>query len=740
MMFYFMSVSRGLALNIIPLIICFIAVQLGIPSAQAQPKQSETPAGKPLKLPWQEEPLLPLQPIKKRSKESQKQIDATAWYMTGQLLQGRNDFRGALAAYKKSIQIDPNMVAAYQAVVPLAFSLNLTPEGIKYAEIAVKLDPHDYRLLRQLGIFMLSKRNIPEAIKYLSQAVKSKNLDKHSVVHILLQRDLAVIYKTIGKKKEAADAYTVIFDALKDPAKYHLDIRARSIMDADTRTSFQTVGEAFLADKRYVLATAAFEEAAKAPRGKPALLSYNLAQVYHATGKHIKGLGELQKYFNAKLATKGKGAYQLLADILKSLGKEKELLAKVESLSKTDSQNVPLQFYLAKLYIDQNRLDDAEKIYLKVLPRSKNADGYLGLVKIYRQQKNAEKLLLALENVTLNTTDTTERDKELVLISKQKELVEKLIALGEKWSAGDEPQLKFAQAYLLAKITAEAEITEPTVKFYRYALKARPGQASTLYDELGGYLLISQKYDEAAKVFREAINTPAIAGSKPNFLFRISQAYEFGGQTKEALEAIREARKIIPTVSLLHYQEAWIYYHSRQYDKAIKMFEEVINKYPTSTTIVRRCRSSLSNLYVQKGEIKKGMVILEKVYQDDPEDIGVNNDLGYLYADNDMHLEKAEAMIRKALNADPTNAAYLDSIAWVLYKRGKYQEALTYMKKAVLKPTGGDATLFEHLGDIQSKLNNKEEAKKAYQQALKDAKKTKPIDEKQIKKLEQKLK
>ena len=105
------------------------------------------------------------------------------------------------------------------------------------------------------------------------------------------------------------------------------------------------------------------------------------------------------------------------------------------------------------------------------------------------------------------------------------------------------------------------------------------------------------------------------------------------------------------------------------------MFEEVIAKHSQNPSILRRCRSSLSNLYVQQGDLKKGEEILEQVYKETPDDPGVNNDLGYLYADHGKNLEKAEAMIRKALKAEPDNAAYLDSMGWVLYKRGKYQEA-----------------------------------------------------------------
>ncbi len=736
------SVFRGYPLLLTSLLVSLFVGLQGFSSAHAQQKQPAKVKGKSIQLPWQEEPLLPHQPIKQRSPKDQRKLDASAWYMTGQLLQGRNDFNGALQAYKNAVRIDPDSIAIYRAIIPLAFSLNLQNDAIHYAKRAVILDPNDHRLAHQLGVFMYSIRQVPEAIKLLTQAVNSKRLNKHSVDNVLLQRDLATIYKVTGDKKKAADAFEIVFDALVNPEKYNLNLRARGILNADPRTSFQVVGESFQEDKRYALAIKAFEQAVKAPRGNPALLSYNLAQVYQATGKSKKALDEIEKYFAAKLTAKGKSPYELYATILKSLKQEQGLLKKIESLAKANPENGPIRYYLAERYLEKKKIELAEKTYREALILSKDAEGYLGLVKIYRLQKQPKKLLLALENVGQITTQTAEINKEIKLISQQKELVHQLVALGEKWAAGDEPKIRYAHAYMLAKIAAEAEQTKPTIKFYRLALQARPAQATTIYDELGGYLLISQKYDEAAKVFREALNTPAIAGSKPNFLFRISQAYEFGGKTKKALEAIREARKIIPTIALLHYQEGWIFYHSKQNDKAITTFEEVINKFPQSQnqSIVRRCRSLLSNLYVQAGNFKKGEEVLEKVYQETPNDPGVNNDLGYLYADHGKNLEKAEAMIRKALKAEPENAAFLDSMGWVLYKREKYKEALPYIQKAVKKTTGGDSTLWEHLGDIYIKLKQKKQATDAYKKSLEEAKKSKPINPKRIKKIEAKLK
>jgi len=96
-------------------------------------------------------------------------------------------------------------------------------------------------------------------------------------------------------------------------------------------------------------------------------------------------------------------------------------------------------------------------------------------------------------------------------------------------------------------------------------------------------------------------------------------------------------------------------------------------------------------------------------------------------------------MIRIAIKAEPENAAYLDSMGWVLFKLGKFKEAVPHLEKAVSLPGGGDATIWDHLGDCYDRVGQLEKAKDAWQKALDDAKKQKKPDEKIIKLIEEKL-
>jgi tetratricopeptide (TPR) repeat protein len=185
---------------------------------------------------------------------------------------------------------------------------------------------------------------------------------------------------------------------------------------------------------------------------------------------------------------------------------------------------------------------------------------------------------------------------------------------------------------------------------------------------------------------------------------------------------------------------AGIYIISENWDNAAEQYQAVLEITDLPPESRRLARMGLSNVWTQSGEIQKGEAILEEVYREIPDDPGVNNDLGYLYADQGKNLEQAEKMIRLAVDADGDNPAYLDSLAWVLFKQGKFEQALEFQKKANDVPDHEDSTLLEHQGDIHQALKQNSDARTLWQQALDVERKDKRPDKKVVERLEDKLK
>jgi Flp pilus assembly protein TadD len=92
------------------------------------------------------------------------------------------------------------------------------------------------------------------------------------------------------------------------------------------------------------------------------------------------------------------------------------------------------------------------------------------------------------------------------------------------------------------------------------------------------------------------------------------------------------------------------------------------------------------------------------------------NFLGYLFADHNRNLAEAESMIHRAVDMEPDNGAYLDSMGWVYYRLGRLAEARVPLERAAqITP---DPVVLEHLGDVYKALNLLELAKVQYQRCL----------------------
>jgi tetratricopeptide (TPR) repeat protein len=109
-----------------------------------------------------------------------------------------------------------------------------------------------------------------------------------------------------------------------------------------------------------------------------------------------------------------------------------------------------------------------------------------------------------------------------------------------------------------------------------------------------------------------------------------------------------------------------------------------------------------------------------KLLKESPDDPTLNNFLGYQWADRNKNLDRAEEMIQKALDSDDSNEAFLDSMAWVLYRKKEYQRAREYIEEALSAagPILPDAVIRDHAGDIYSALGKKKQAVKQWRLAL----------------------
>jgi tetratricopeptide (TPR) repeat protein len=124
---------------------------------------------------------------------------------------------------------------------------------------------------------------------------------------------------------------------------------------------------------------------------------------------------------------------------------------------------------------------------------------------------------------------------------------------------------------------------------------------------------------------------------------------------------------------------------------------------------------NLSSTYEKLGRYEDAERVLVDLYALAPDDASVCNFYGYLLALMKKDLDRAEQLIRHALEKEPDNAYYIDSLGWVYYQRGDYRRAVEELERAVRLVKQDDPVILEHLGDAYNGLSRYRDALTAYQ-------------------------
>jgi tetratricopeptide (TPR) repeat protein len=155
-----------------------------------------------------------------------------------------------------------------------------------------------------------------------------------------------------------------------------------------------------------------------------------------------------------------------------------------------------------------------------------------------------------------------------------------------------------------------------------------------------------------------------------------------------------------------------LYQSEKRFAEAEPVWAEAVGRFPGVAGLgldLAFCREQLGDLDGSESAVRD-------VLKREPGNPSALNFLGYLLADHNRKLEEAEALIQRAVDAEPDNGAFLDSLGWVYYRLGRFQEARAKLERAVqLTP---DAVVLEHLGDVYKDLKLFELARDQYARAL----------------------
>jgi tetratricopeptide (TPR) repeat protein len=389
--------------------------------------------------------------------------------------------------------------------------------------------------------------------------------------------------------------------------------------------------------------------------------------------------------------------------------------------------------------------------------------------------------LLKLNGIATEEAQTAKLRELVKDKAKGKAAVAEAVKMMKEAKEGDKP-FNYNGTLILAKAAHYLRDYTAAERLYEHLVDvaAKLKNGTKIRDANEGLIELywdARRYADVVDACEKLLETPGpeeVVALKPFVLERMIQAKVKQGKIEEAMTITKGYLDLYENSWFFLEIKGWIQREDGKIADAIATYNDVIDKLDADKTLKADSRDRikdnvrylLSGLYVDNndlGKAAKQLQTLIKRKQDDLEQLakrknpddekeakklrdeelrdrrnlaGYKNDLGYVWADHDMNLEESEKLVKEAIDLDKQvkeklkesgdleevkpNAAYTDSLGWVLFKQKKYKEALEQLKKAAEdEDDGSHLEIWDHLADCYMAMGRKKEAVAAWEKALK---------------------
>ncbi len=455
----------------------------------------------------------------------------------------------------------------------------------------------------------------------------------------------------------------------------------------------------------------------------------------------------------------------LVIDVARRLIRKKESEKAIEILSKCAERPAATGFVDALLgiaYQQAGKTDLAIAASRKTIAKLPKAIlGFQNLATIYLQTNRPKEALAALdEAAALGVTEMnflldlgeayrnyasaqprefeTVKPKVMVALEAAAKLDPKaqnlIFRLAELFSfAGEYKRAAELYVKLLGRFPNQAILRNRIVELYLRAndTKAAQAQLDALVREqptnplahyfLGAIAAEQRNWEKAIEYYSKTIqlNEGAPQDFEPVY-YDLAGVHITNDDPEEALKVLEKARKKFKSTFLLEFYSALAHSRAKDYTASIKHFTsaELLAKRDDPERLTPLFYFQAGSAYERHKDFKQAENYFRQSLRLAPDFAEALNYLGYMWAERGENLTEAREMIGKALKQEPDNAAFLDSMAWVLFKLNLPKEALEYQLKALKLQKEPDATLHDHLGDIYATLKQPDKAREQWEKAL----------------------
>lgn len=424
---------------------------------------------------------------------------------------------------------------------------------------------------------------------------------------------------------------------------------------------------------------------------------FNLLDLYGRQEKYdevISTLNRLEKRMgkNEQLSMEKFRIYLQMKD-------DKKAFQEIESLVQEYPMDMRYQVILGDVYLQNGKKQEAYDVYQKVLAAEPdNPMAIFSMASYYKQTGQEELYQQQLDTLLLNKKVTPDT------------------------------KVGVMRQMIVENEQADKDSTQIIALFDRIMKQEQDDpQIPMLYAQ---YLLSKNMAAESVPVLEQVVDLDPTNNAARMMLIGAAVKKE---DYKQIIKVCEPGIEATPDALEFYYYLAVAYNQAEKPDSVISICKRALEHKTADgkKEIVSEFYSILGDMYHTQKQMKEAYAAYDSALVYNPSNIGALNNYAYYLSVERRDLDKAEEMSYKTVKAEPNNATYLDTYAWILFEKGNYAEARIYIDNA-MKSEGGDKSdvIVEHCGDIYYMTGDVDGALTYWKKALEMGSESKTLKQK----------
>jgi tetratricopeptide (TPR) repeat protein len=578
----------------------------------------------------------------------------------------------AIDNYRQALKADPGATIIASELSDLYIQAGRLREAVSDSEAALRQNPNDVNARRILGrIYMRLVGDTRQG--RIDQTMVKKAIEQYQKIAELVPNDIEA-WLILGRLQKVAQ------NSVESEAAFKKALE----LDPDNEDALTGLAMVYsdLGDGRR-----ASELLAKVVEKSPNLRTLtSLAAAYEQMREYALAAETLRRA--SELAPENGEIKRAMAQNYLMADQIDEALGIYEQLVKEDPRDAQSHLRLSQIYRQQRKFDKAREANEEAKRLDPgNLEAIYNDVNIYEAEGRNEDAVRALKELLDSTAKSAYTASEkanraiflerLGLLYRRQHRTEDAVKVFQELGALDEEQYGARAAAQVIDTWRQAHEMKRALAESETALKKYPKERVVLVTR-ASVLADAGRVDEAVDIVKSLLG----GTNDREVWLTLAQVYEKGKRYEEMGKAIDEADKLSVSdeeKEIVYFMRGAMYEKMKDYEASEAQFRKVLEINPDSASAL--------------------------------------NYLGYMLADRNVRLEEALEMIQKAVDQEPNNGAYLDSLGWVYYRLGRLEDAEHWLKRA-LATADRDPAINDHLGDVYFKQGKLRDAISQWEIAL----------------------